>query len=495
MIQESDNGDISRKSKQSLVWFTVVPVGLHIFRFINTIILARILSPQDFGIVGLAAIIFYLSNSLTEFGFSKSIVQRKQISHHHYDTYFSFNLIVSALLYLLFYTLSGLISDFFNEPNLVPSIEIVITLFLISALTSVPITVLKREIQFETLAITEILRVCASIAISLSLALSGFEFFSIVYAMVFSELIGLVYLRSKVRVRPTLSLRFNYLRELSSFAIWDFFWGQAKNLFDNLDKIIIGRVLDATQLGFYDKAQSLAKMPNEQFSNRLSMVSFSVFSRLQNSPQELQAYFSKIMVANSVVCFPVFVGLFLVAENMTLILFGEKWFSMIEPLKLMSLVFLIASLGAPVVAINIAMTRIRQQVIIHLLGIVLLVSGLIWAVPKGIVAASYALLYVNVFLFAASFLLMRQHIQISVAKLLAFFFPAFSCSAILWFFVKLIGYCIPDAGRGQFLVSEILVGGLAYSSAIFLIPFGRLDFLKSNAKSMLRGALNSFRFR
>jgi teichuronic acid exporter len=340
--------EISRKTKQSIAWFTITPTLLHIIRFVSSIVLARILVPADFGIVGIATIILYYCNSFTNFGFSKAIIQKKNITPDHYNVYFTFNIIMSVIFYITLNVFSHEIAHFFQEPLLELVIEATALLFLISSLEAVPMT-------DKVLTFAELLRVFISISISLLLALNGFGYWSIIYAMLLSNFFAMLLVRFSSDISPSISFKGRVLRDLFSFGIWDFIWGQAKIIGDNINKIIIGRELSVTALGFFDKAEGLAKMPNDQFSRRLGMVSFSTFSRVQDSPEELDNYITKIMVLNSFVTFPLYVGLFSVAEDFTLVLLGEKWSSMIQPLEILSWSFLVASISTPLASANIAL--------------------------------------------------------------------------------------------------------------------------------------------
>jgi len=485
MTMQEQQVSISKKSKQSLAWFTTLPMLLHFIRFANSILLARILSPTDFGIVGIATILLYYCNSLTEFGFSKAIIQRKEISQQHYNVYFTFNIGVSIFFWFIFSFFSGEIAYYFRESDLEFAIDVIAILFMISALVAVPRTVHRRNINFKVLAIAEALKVFISMIISLSLALMGYKFLSIIYAMVISNFIAMLLIRVSCTINPELSLRFGFLKDLLGFSIWNFIWGQSRNLSDNIDKIFIGRMLDMMQVGFFEKAQGFAKMPNEQFSRRLGMVSFSTFSRVQDNPEDLKNYFSKMMILNSFICFPLYIGLFVVAENFTLVLLGEKWINMIAPLKVLSISFLVASVMGPLISMNMATGQIKQQTLARIFGLVLLVIFLIWAVPYGIVAVSFVSLGFNIFLFVLSFIILVWKLDITVKHVFWCLYPAMLSTAILFVSVMLASNFLLDADRSIILSVEILTGLCSYFLCAILLPFSQWKFIRSNIYALL----------
>jgi O-antigen/teichoic acid export membrane protein len=477
---------VSEKTKQSLYWFTILPPLLHVIRFANSIILARILSPEDFGIVGIATVLLYFSNSIADFGFSNAIIQRRTVEQRHYDVYFTYNLGISILLYCLFSFYSEGISQYFHSGKLSSAIDVVILLFLISALVAIPRTSHRRNINFKILALAEAVKVFVSIAISLPLALLGFEFMAIVFAMVVSNLAAMLLTRLSCTIQPRLCMQFSYLKDLVSFGVWDFLWGQSTNLCDNVDKIIIGRILDTAQLGLFEKAQGLAKMPNEQFSNRLGAVSFSTFSRVQDNKASLADYFSKLMSINAFICFPLYFGLCLVAEDFTLVLLGAKWSGMIEPLKILSISFLVASLSGPLVSINIAMGQVRQQTLIRIAGLGVLVPMLILFVPYGIIAVSYVILSFNLFLFVASFSLLSCFMSIPIKKIIWFLYPAFVCSVLLLLAIGLVGQFFSQDSRAVNLLIEVLTGLITYGLCFILVPFEQWKPIRSKAFKILK---------
>ncbi len=485
MLNDEQEKKVNRKARQSLAWFTTVPMVLHFVRFGNSIILARLLSPADFGIVGIATILLYLSNSLTNFGFSKAIIQRKDITQQHYNVYFSINLGLSILFYFCFNFFSEEIAVYFREPQLEPTIDIIALLFLITALLAVPMTVHKRKINFKILAIAEAVKVLVSMAISFTLALNGFGFWSIIYAMIISGFVSMLIVRMSCSIEPRLFFKYQYFKDLIAFGVWDFLWGQSKMLSDNVDKILIGRVLDVTQLGFYEKAQGFAKMPNEQFSRRLGMVSFSTFSRLQNNPVGLKDYFTRMMVVNAFFTVPLYIGLFSVAENFTVVLLGDKWVSMVDPLKILSFSLLVASLTGPMVSMNIAMGHIKQQTLLRIFGLGVLVMLLLWAVDVGIVMVSFVTLGFNFFMFMATFYLLQKHFEITIKDIFWSLSPAIFSSMILFLSVLLATSVLFADNRPMNLIAGIVAGVVSYTLCVLFVPFAQWLSIREKAFNRL----------
>ena len=477
--------DINQKTKQSVVWYTVLPFVLHFFRFANSILLARILVPSDFGIMGIVAVILYYCNSVTDFGLAKAIIQRKDVEAGHFNAYFCFNLIVSTVLFIVFQLLSTNISEFFNEPNVKAAIEVYAIMFLVTAFIAVPQASLKRDLNFKVLAIIEAVKVLFSMGISLSLALNGYGFWSMIYAMLAAQLLALVLTFSISKVKASVFFERQHFRDLLKFGVWDFFWGQTKLIGDNIDKLIIAKFLGTTELGFYDKAIGLAKMPNEQLSNRLSSVSFSTFSRLQDDKDEVRKYFSKLMIVNMTIILPIFIGLCAVSYNFTLVLLGEKWIDMAPSLAILSISYLLASISSPIVAMNMAGGLIKTQALIRFISVVILITALFITAPYGIEAASFTILIFNFLLFVLSFLLLKKHFHVDWLTLINYSSPPIVSSLLMLLMVILVQKYIWVETPILNLFTTIFLGITIYLICFMFLPFPQWKFLQSKLKNKL----------
>jgi PST family polysaccharide transporter len=477
--------DINQKTKQSLVWYTVLPFFLHFFRFANSILLARILVPSDFGIMGIVAVILYYCNSVTDFGLAKAIIQRKSVEQGHFNAYFCFNLVVSIALFFIFQLLSTFISNFFNEPNVKAAIEVYSIMFLVSAFIAVPQASLKRDLNFKILAIIEAVRVFFSMGISLSLALNNYGFWSMIYAMLASQVLALVITLSMSKVNASIFFKMQHFRDLLKFGVWDFFWGQTKLIGDNIDKLIIAKFLGTTQLGFYDKAIGLAKMPNEQLSNRLSSVSFSTFSRLQDDKEEVRKYFSKLMITNMTIILPIFIGLCAVSYNFTLVLLGEKWLEMAPSLAIFSISYLLASISSPIVAMNMAGGLIKPQALIRFISVVILIIVLFFTAPYGIESASFTILAFNFLLFVLSFFLLKKHFSVNWLTLINYSIPPIVSSLLMLLMVLAAQKYIWVETPIMNLFTAIFLGITVYFLCFMFLPFPQWKFLQSKLKNKL----------
>jgi O-antigen/teichoic acid export membrane protein len=489
---ETTSEEIARRTKSSFIWFTVLPLFLHFIRFVSSIILARLLLPSDFGIIGIAGILIYYTNTLTDFGFSKAIIQHRNITADHYNTYFTVNLAISILLFLFFNISSDSFASFFNEPRLVEVINVISLLFLTTALHAVPLTNLKKNIHFKLIAIAEAFNVFSSMFISLFLAMNGFGYWSLVIAMIVSNLIYYFFLRIASKdLKPSLSFSRSCFHDLFSFGIWDFLWGQTRIISDNVDKILIGRILNMDMLGYYEKAQGFAKMPSEQFADRLSAVSFSTFSKLQSNKDELLIKFIKIMTVNTYICFPIFIGMTIIAEDFTLLFLGEKWRNMIEPLQILSISFLVTSVSGPIISMNIALGNIKRQTLMRAFLLVFLIPVLFVSIPYGIIYTSFVVLLFSFFILIISFILLSKESFITNKLLLQILLPPIISSILLFIGTSTISKIIIIEDRLYSLFISVSTGIIIYAACTILLPFEHWDFIRAGLCNILKKYFNN----
>lgn len=471
--------DVQQRTKQSVVWFTILPFLIHFLRFANSLLLARILVPSDFGIIGIISVILYYSDTFCNFGFAKAIVQRKEVVQRHYDSFFTFNLLVSFAFFTVFQFNSQPIADYFEVPELASAIEVFTIALLISSVSAVPRAKLRRELEFKALAIIEAIKVFCSMAISLTLALNGYGFWSLIISMLAGKAIGLILCLSVAKILPRPYFGLKYVKELLKFGKWDFFNGQIRLFADNIDKIVIGKALGVTPLGFYDKSLGLAQMPYSQISGNIANVAFSSFSREQDNPADLAHTFNRIIVLNAMLMTPLLCGLAMVAESFVFTVLGDKWMPMVDSLILFSFSFIFASYSHPIVSMNFAADRIKHQTIISFILTIILILAIIGVVDLGVEYVVLCLLSFNIVLFLASFQLLRSHFDVRWGELYRLLLPAVLFSAIMMLVIAMSQTLIVYQHVWQEFCVSVVVGVATYLGCLLLVPLSSTRFLRN----------------
>lgn len=378
--------------KANLFWNTMPQLLFQVVRFAGAIAIARMLAPEDFGLVSVAMIAIYYANNISNFGFGTALVQRRVLGDYHADSVFVLNATVSVLLTVAALVAARPLEGFVGMPGLQGVVVALSPVFLVTSFSIVPVSLLRRAMRFRELALIEFVKGVFQIAVTLVMAFGGMSYWSLVFGMILSEAFFSCMTCVVARWRPRFRFRRSAVSDLLNFSLWSFAVGQIDTFHYHVDKIIVGKYLGAAALGFYDKAFSFAVMPYENVVGRVSSVMFSLFSRLQDSKEGVQEYFAKSVTLIIFVCSPVLLGLCAVAPCFVMVLLGDKWKTMITPMQILCVAFLVASVSSLIRNLNMAIKLHRAQGRIQLICAVASLFALLAFVKFGITRVSFVIL-------------------------------------------------------------------------------------------------------
>ena len=475
------SADVAKKTKSSLYWNISLKIPYEIFKFAMSIATARILDPSDFGIVSVATFAIYYSNSFTNFGFNQALVQRKEITDGHINTVFTFDLIVSILFTILIFISAGTIAEFFNSPESKNVIRVLSVVFIFTALHDLPYVLMRREIEFKVIAIVDMAREVSMSIITLILAYSGFKYWAIVWGLLVPLFFAMLYLIYKLNRTLKLSYHHASLVELFNFSIWSFANMQVSFISNRIDRIVIGKALNVTSLGIYEKAKGLIQMPSHSIVENITTVLFSSFSRAQDNKDEIKKIFNKGLIIISALNFPIFFGIYSIAPHFVLVLLGEKWEPMILPFQILAISGIFASLNGLLSALAISTGHYKQYVLRFSASTCILVMGVILVANSGIEAVAAILILYTLILFILSFNLVKNVFEMKWMNLFSCVLPALSSSIFM--------FIIMETGKFYFfsditiinLIMLVFLGGVIFTFSMAVIP--------SNALGEIRGSI------
>ncbi|MEW6428225.1 MAG: lipopolysaccharide biosynthesis protein [Thermodesulfobacteriota bacterium] len=470
---------LDKKTAESAIWFTTVPLIMQIVRFANSILLARLLSPKDFGIVGVASILVYYTNNLSNFGLGNAIVQRKDITDEHLNTFFSLNLAVSVFLCIIFMSTSSLISVFFRMKELNTVIKIFSSIFIITSFYTVAYTHLRRQLDFRAIALNEGTKVLVSIPVSLMMAFYGYGYWALIAAMLISTLIATISicLRAKISFHFRFSLK--SFSDLLHYASWNFISVQVRLLSEYLDKLIIGKIAGATVLGYYEKAFGIAQMPYEQMANKLGSIAFSTFSRHQDAPHELRYYFRRMLTLLTFLALPTFLGLHSVAKPFVAVLLGKKWIPMVPTFQILLVAFMVSSLASLFSTLNITCGNYKRDICLRAVCLIGLLAILPFAAMRGIETVAFAVLGHNLLFLALAFNLTRRVVPLTWGDASSIFLPALAGSLLMLVSIASCSALMSPPPSLATLAILTLTGAATYLAWFYCTRFKEWQFLRN----------------
>jgi PST family polysaccharide transporter len=340
--------NLTQRTVTGAVWSGLGRMAQQLTSLIGTAILARLLSPGTYGIIGMAALVMNFIAIFRDLGTSAAVIQRPDVSPKLLSSIFWGNILFATGTTALTALASPLIADFYREPNLQPVMMALACSFLLSGIGIVPSALLNREMAFRKIAVVEIVSALLGLSASITLALKGAG----VWALVASNLVStgtesLLYWII-ARWRPTFDFEltelktiFGFSANLSAFQIVNYFARNADNL-------LIGRYLGATPLGYYQLAYNLMLYPISSIGWVLSRVVYAAFSKVQGDPERMRRGYVKMAVAIATITFPMMAGLTVAAGPFVRAYLGAKWEPIVPLLTMLAPVGLLQSVISPV---------------------------------------------------------------------------------------------------------------------------------------------------
>jgi O-antigen/teichoic acid export membrane protein len=317
--------NISRDAASGMGWSVVEKWSTRLVSLVVLLVLGRLLTPDQFGLVALGTVFMTFLNIFVDQGFGRALVQRKTITDAHTNTAFWMSLGGSIVLAAVLIVGAPLISSVLGEPALEPVVQVMSIGLVLYALSSIPQALLEREFGFKSLARRRVIAtlvggVCAVIA-----AAVGLGVWSLVLQTLVTSAVGVVVLWTASTWRPRFVVSLRAARELwptgasvIGIEFVGFLNGQS-------DKLIVGAALDATALGYYFFAMRIISIMIELFSTVMSSISLTTFSRLQDDRAELQTWMYRLSAVSCLVAIPAFAVLASVAQEAIPLIFGSQW--------------------------------------------------------------------------------------------------------------------------------------------------------------------------
>lgn len=341
----------------ALRWTVGARFSAQLFTWAITIIVIRLLSPGDYGLMAMAMAVIALLNLLNEMGMGAAVIQRRDLPDELLKKIFSLIFYVNLALYGLLYVLADPVADFFREERLGAVIRILGVQFIFMGFSLIPQSLLEREMDFKRRSVLEFMTTILGSIITLILALLDFGVWSLVYgnlARVTTRSIGLNVLRPYLRI-PIPS--FKGLSGVASFGGWVTLERILWYVYTEADVFIIGRLLGNELLGVYSVARHLASLPSQKLNASITQVSLPAFASIQTDHKRFKTYFLKASRILSIISMPVFFGIAAVAPEMVPALLGERWTDAVIPIQIMAVVMPLRMIGANVPTAVKAMGR------------------------------------------------------------------------------------------------------------------------------------------
>ena len=459
---------LKQQAIKGVIWSGIQNWGSQAGSLVTFLVLARLLSPADFGLVALAnTFVTFLSIFLDQ-GFSLALIQRPEIDDRHLNTAFWTQICLGIFFMLLGVSSSHLVAAIFEQPPLAPVLQVLSGIFIINSLNRVQLAILKRKLAFKAIAIRALASIIISGIVGVGFALYGYGVWSLVAQQLTFEIVGVITFWSISDWKPKIQFSPKHFKELSSFGI-TILGSKILAFFNkNTDNLLIGYFLGEVALGYYAVAYRILQVLTQLLVNSGNQVALPVLSKIQTDPEKFLKVFYQITRYVSLIALPIFFGVISLSQELVIVMFGDKWQSAIPVMQVLSLggiIYLILFFNRSVfVAIGKPFWRLRLEVV----NVFFNTLACIAAVNYGILAVAIAYVVSDFLMIPLSLWVLKKLMKISLLSYLKQYISPIACASLMMISIFILKHWIVVEPQ-IVLIACTLLGMVVYAACLQLL--------------------------
>jgi PST family polysaccharide transporter/lipopolysaccharide exporter len=414
-------GDLTEKTLKSGIWATITNIVDRGLQLLMVAILARMLSPADFGLLGIALLALTAFKRFSKLGFDEALIQKGSADVDTYlNTYWSIEIIRGAVLAGLLFLAAPFVAAFFGEPRATSILRVIAITPVLLGLRNPGIVYFKKNLDFHKQSIYTLSGSVTNFVVALAVALATQSVWALVFGYVASDAARLLasYLTHEYRPWPELNL--DAARDLFGFGKWLTASGIVYFIINQGDDAVIGWVLSAASLGLYQVAYQFAKAPATEISQIISSVAYPAYSQLQDDIPALRSAFYRTLQVTTFIAFPASIGIATIAPTFVRAVFGAQWMPMVPVMQLVAIYGLFIALGSAYSPVWKAIGRPDYMMKVGVFRLVMTAAVIIPATQQfGITGTAAAVLGIYIFpVMPIDVYLVLKSVETSLGRLL-----------------------------------------------------------------------------
>lgn len=378
---------LKQKAAAGMVWTALQKYSTMFIQFISGIILARLLTPYDYGCIGMLSIFMVLAETFIDGGFGSALIQKKRPTQEDYSTIFWWNIMMAFAMYVVLYVSAPFISRFYDIPLLCDVLRVQGLVLFIYAFNIVQRNQLKKKLNFKVLSIVTIITSITALCITVYLAYRGFGVWALVAQNLVTAAIPAIVFWFFIKWRPIRVFSKQSFKELFSFGVYMFLTHLINQFCSKLARLLIGKVYSPATLGYYSKASSTEELASHSVSSVMTQVTYPLYVQVQDDKVALGNMVKRLTMALSYVTFPLMFILILIAKPLFILLYSDRWLQSVPYFQVLCLVGLATCLQAvntqTIAAIGKSRIMFLWTVVKRSVGLVFIIGGLVWFGMKG----------------------------------------------------------------------------------------------------------------
>lgn len=467
---------LRQKTLKGTIWSFAERFTAQGIHFLVMIIIARLLSPKEFGLIGMLAIFLAVAQSLIDSGFSQALIRKQDRTDIDKNTVFYFNVVISIILYLLLYLISPWVASFYNEPELSEVMRVVCLVVIINSFAVVQRANYVVSIDFKTQTKATLIAAVVSGVIGIYLAYHGYGVWALVYQFVSNSIVNVIVLWAFSKWYPKLVYSWKSFRELFGFGSKLMISGLLDTIYRNIYQLVIGKAFSAESLGHFTNAHKFSDLPSSNLTTVLQRVTYPILCTIQDDDERLALAYRKFLRLSAFIIFPLMCGLAAVSYPLINLVLGEKWH--FAAILLIPLCF--QMMWYPIHSINLNLLQVkgrsdlflRLEIIKKIIGVTILFCSL----PFGLLVMCYTGIFSSVLCLAINTYYTGKLINVG------FFIQMKDISATLILSLLMFGVVFWGISMLQSdiqkLICGVLGGGLFFIALSLLLKMKELLYIK-----------------
>lgn len=468
----------------SLIWKFLERGGSQGIQFIVQIILARLLSPSQFGTLAIVLVFISLAQTFVDGGFSTALIQKKNADKLDFSSIFYLSLSIATIVYIGIFIFAPFISNFYQDQSLTPLLRVLSVILFPGALNSVQVAYVSRNMQFKKLFKTSLIATVISGVFGISAAYLNFEIWALVIQQITYHIVNSIALWFSVKWRPEFIFSFQRVKELFSYGSKIFMSNFIYRLYLDMRTLLIGRIYTASNLAYYQRGEQIPKVLVNNIDGSIQTVILPALSARQDDKNSIKSMVKRSLSISSFLVFPIMFGIIVVAEPLVILLLTEKWLPAVPFLQIFSLTYAcwpILSINLqPMKALGRSDVLLRLEIIKRIIGILIIIISIpfgLYAIALGAFLESLIEVFINAYP-------NKKLINYSISEQMLDILPSLLQSIVMAFIIFFLRYLPLEPLHLLFL--QMFVGSSIYILMSVVFKNQSFSYLRNTIKDLSR---------
>ena len=454
---------LKEKVAGGVAWSIAEKVGSMLLQMVVSIVVARLLVPEDFGVMAILTFFTALALVMVDSGFSQTLIRKESPTPQDYHSVFAFNIAVSVVLYVVLVAVAPAVARYYELPVIADIAPVLFLLLPINALCVIQNTIFTREFRFRLLSQATFTASFVAGVVAVAMALAGCGVWSLVGQRVATLAVKTLILWVRSDWRPSLHFTMKPVREMAPFSFRLLTTDLISSIYNNISQMFIGKIYSADTLGYFNQAQKFKDLPLTSAMQSVQSVTYPALSQIGDQREKFAESYRQVLMVVAFMLMPVMVGIVAVAEDLFALLLGEKWMPTVPYLQILCLMGLFQPLA--MIAYNILKVKSNGAIILRLeiAKKALMTLILVVTIPHSVKAVAWGLVAMSFCEFVINFVASMRYASLGVWCMVRTLLPVLLITAAMYAAVLGMGRLMADAGVAVRLLSEIATGVVVYT--------------------------------